>query len=80
MIVGDATVSAGGVLFLRGTVTGNLIVQPGGEAHVDGTVSGSILNDGRAIIAGVVGGTVSGSGDTTFKPDSIVGATHRTLP
>lgn len=64
-IVGNLTVSGGGILNVTGTlwVTGNIVLDGGGRIKLDssyGTNDGVVMNDGTVVISG--GGNATGSG------------------
>ena len=58
----SARVTAGALLQLNGTVTGDVVVEPSAELATNGTVAGDIVAMGSVEIFGVVTGFVREKG------------------
>lgn len=72
-VFGSASVVAGGILYLHGIVTENLVISAGGKAIVRGTVGGDVTNEGGDLkISGVIEGTLRENGGKTVITGSAI--------
>jgi hypothetical protein len=70
--IAGAVVLADAWLMLYGVVVGGMKVESGGHLVLRGTCLGGITNDGEADVFGVVGGGISGAGQTRVAPDALI--------
>src|SRR4051812_29035394 len=72
-IGGNVRVMRGGKFYVRGAVYGDITVERGGRMHIFGRVSGSLLlNGGKVIHSGVLGGDAVNDGGRLFIETTAV--------
>lgn len=72
IVSGDVTVKSGVTFVCNGIVSGNVTVEKDGRFECRGTVSGAVMNEGTAVIFGIVSGGVAGSGETEIMRGAII--------